>query len=98
MVKMPDDREILEKFTLIQAEPKTGRTHQIRVHMQATHHPVVCDGLYAPKRPPALGFTRTALHAQSVEFKTLSGKIIQIKAPLPEDFSAAYKTLGIKEQ
>jgi 23S rRNA pseudouridine1911/1915/1917 synthase len=96
MVKMPDDKEILEKFTLIEAQPKTGRTHQIRVHLQATHHPVVGDLLYAPKRPMALGFNRTALHAASVEFKDLSGKTIQISAPLPEDFKAAYKALGIK--
>jgi len=95
-VTMPDGTEIPEKFTLIEAEPKTGRTHQIRVHFQALHHPVVGDGLYAPKRPLALGFKRTALHAQSIELKSLKGEQIKVSAPLPADFQVAYRNLGIK--
>lgn len=94
-VTMPDGAVIPEKFTLIQAEPKTGRTHQIRVHFQATHHPVVGDALYAPKRPLALGFTRTALHAQSIEFTDIGGKQIRVLSPLPEDFQTACRDLGI---
>src|SRR3989344_7038486 len=45
-------------FSFIEAYPKTGRTHQIRVHFKAINHPVVCDKLYAPKRDCALGFGR----------------------------------------
>lgn len=86
----------IEKFTLIEAEPKTGRTHQIRVHFQATHHPVVCDKLYAENQPAALGFARTALHSQSIEFENIGGKTVRVKAPLPADFRAAYELLGIK--
>jgi 23S rRNA pseudouridine1911/1915/1917 synthase len=85
-----------EKFTLLEVEPKTGRTHQIRVHLLAVHHPVVGDTLYAPKRPMALGFERTALHARSIEFDTLEGKRVKVEAPLPKDFKAAYKMFGLK--
>ena len=84
-----------EKFSLLEVEPKTGRTHQIRVHMVATNHPVVGDTLYASKRPMALGFNRTALHAQSIEFATVEGKKVKIEAPLPKDFVKGYKAVGI---
>ncbi len=93
---MKEGQPVLEKFTLVEAEPKTGRTHQIRVHFQATHHPVVGDQLYAPGRPPALGFARTALHSGAIEFTDLHGKTIKVKAPLPADFIAAFGALGIK--
>jgi len=85
-----------QKFSLILAEPKTGRTHQIRVHFLAIHHPVVSDGLYAEKKPQALGFKRTALHARSIEFTALSGKKVKVEASLPEDFATAFRDLGIK--
>jgi 23S rRNA pseudouridine1911/1915/1917 synthase len=92
------DQEKSEKFTLIEVEPKTGRTHQIRVHLVSIHHPVVGDSLYAPKRPTALGFERTALHARSVQFIDLAGKMVKVVAPLPKDFKAACKVLGIEEK
>ncbi len=78
--------EKIEKFTVVEAEPKTGRTHQIRVHFLAAHHPVVGDTLYAEGRPMALGFTRTALHARSIEFDNVKGEKVGVEAPLPEDF------------
>ena len=85
-----------DKFTLLEAEPKTGRTHQIRVHFNAVNHPVVGDSLYASKRPMALGFERLALHSRSIEFKTLLGKKVKVIAPLPKDFEVALKALGIE--
>ncbi|MEN9523970.1 MAG: ribosomal large subunit pseudouridine synthase rRNA synthase [Candidatus Parcubacteria bacterium] len=84
-----------EKFSLIEVEPKTGRTHQIRVHMMAVNHPVVGDILYAPRRPFALGFKRTALHARSIEFTNLAGKRIKVESPLPKDFENGCKKLGV---
>jgi len=70
------------KFDLVEAQPKTGRTHQIRVHFKAIHHPVVADSLYAPNQTaipavpaegetglgPNLGFKRLALHAHEISF------------------------------
>jgi len=84
-----------ERFSLIQAEPKTGRTHQIRVHFLAVHHPVVCDAMYAPKKPNVLGFERLALHSWSIEFTGLNGKKIKAVAPLPADFQSAVEALNV---
>ncbi len=76
-------------MTLVEVEPKTGRTHQIRVHMKAINHPVVCDKLYAPNHECMLGFGRTALHAKELSFLDLGGDRISFEAPYPEDFSRA---------
>ncbi|HEY1037645.1 MAG TPA: RluA family pseudouridine synthase [Candidatus Paceibacterota bacterium] len=81
--------EFIPKFTFLDVYPKTGRTHQIRVHFKAINHPVVGDGLYAPNHPKALGFERLALHARSVDFTAPSGDRVLIEAPLPADFEAA---------
>ncbi len=77
------------KYTFVKLMPKTGRTHQLRVHLKYTNHPIVCDPLYAPLRPPVLGFKRLALHAASLTFKTLNGKTTTVEAPFPEDFIKA---------
>lgn len=84
-------------FSLVLAMPKTGRTHQIRVHLKAINHPVVCDKLYAPKRDCALGFARLALHARSLSFLLPGGKKVAAVAPFPEDFSRALSEWGIPE-
>jgi 23S rRNA pseudouridine1911/1915/1917 synthase len=73
-------------YTLLSAFPKTGRTHQIRVHLKAINYPVVCDKRYAPKRECALGFTRHALHAYSLELTLQNGERKRFEAPLPQDF------------
>lgn len=87
-------REALTKYevlidngthTLLKIEPLTGRTHQIRVHMKAVHHPVVCDPLYAPNRPCDLGIERLGLHAYRLRIPSLQGEEISIVAPLPPD-------------
>ncbi len=93
-----DATESKQRFTLMEAEPRTGRTHQIRVHFSAIQHPVVGDTLYAPNRPMMLGFERTALHARSIEFTTVKGEKMKIEAPLPKDFKNACKELGISDQ
>jgi 23S rRNA pseudouridine1911/1915/1917 synthase len=80
--------------TLVEAKPKTGRTHQIRVHFKALHHPVVCDSLYAVGKPPLLGFSRLALHARSVRFNDLHGKAHTVEAPYPEDFKQAIEQIA----
>jgi len=73
-------------WSFVEARPKTGRTHQIRVHFKAIHHPIVADPLYAPKGSEILGFKRLALHAYSIEFALLDGTMKQVTAPYPEDF------------
>jgi 23S rRNA-/tRNA-specific pseudouridylate synthase len=76
--------------------PLTGRTHQIRVHMQSVGHPVVADPLYANTRESLLGFKRLALHASRVVFNDMSGQSVEVKAPFPEDFEKAMGELGVQ--
>jgi 23S rRNA pseudouridine1911/1915/1917 synthase len=79
----------------LEVRPLTGRTHQIRVHMHYLGHPIVCDKLYATKRPQALGFERLALHAHSIAFThPTSGARMQVEAEMPEDFNHAIKLLN----
>jgi 23S rRNA pseudouridine1911/1915/1917 synthase len=89
--------QVLKRYTsqgvtLVEVKPKTGRTHQIRVHLKAIHHPVVCDKLYASKQECLLGFSRLALHAKEIKFENLKGEEVRLEAPYPEDFQEALKT------
>lgn len=84
-------------YSLLEIEPRTGRTHQIRVHFKAINHPVVSDNLYASEKPSALGFKRSALHAYTVNFENCDGKRIFVKSAVPKDFKYAFKDLGIQE-
>lgn len=79
-----------EKFTYLEIKPKTGRTHQIRVHMKFLNHPVACDSLYNPNAPCPKGISRLALHAKSIEFKNLTGKTIKIESSLPAEFKKIF--------
>jgi 23S rRNA pseudouridine1911/1915/1917 synthase len=78
-----------KEATYLEAYPKTGRTHQIRVHLKSIGHSVVSDKLYASKQKDIFGFSRTALHAFSLEILSLSGIPLRFEAPLPEDFNRA---------
>ncbi len=78
-----------KSVTFIEARPKTGRTHQIRVHLKHIYHPIVCDEIYAPDRETFLGFNRTALHAKNLTFIDLSGEKLSFTAPYPDDFEQA---------
>jgi 23S rRNA pseudouridine1911/1915/1917 synthase len=77
------------KHALLYAYPETGRTHQIRVHLKAIHHPVVADALYAPGRPTDLGFSRLGLHAYRLDLPLPSGGRKLLEAPLPSDLAEA---------
>lgn len=80
-------------YSFVEVCPKTGRTHQIRVHFKAISHPLVADSLYAPSRENTLGFSRLALHSYEITFKELNDSFQTIKAPYPEDFDTAVKEL-----
>jgi len=80
-----------EKFTYLEVKPKTGRTHQIRVHLKFLNYPIACDSLYNPKGFCPKGLNRVALHAKSIEFKNLNGKVLKIESPLPKDFKKYLK-------
>ena len=79
--------------------PKTGRTHQIRVHLRSIGRPIVHDTLYAPPELLAkdnLGFTRVALHAFSLTLTKPNGIEHVFEASLPTDFENA--RIGIATQ
>ncbi|HBA45694.1 hypothetical protein A2W67_01280 [Candidatus Nomurabacteria bacterium RIFCSPLOWO2_02_40_28] len=80
-----------EKFTYLEIKPKTGRTHQIRVHMKFLNYPVACDSLYNPNGPCPKGISRLALHARSIEFKNLKGKIVKVESSVPAEFKKMIK-------
>lgn len=92
------DYEVMEyfgdDFTFIRALPKTGRTHQIRVHLKAIGHPLVCDKLYAGKRFICpFGLERHFLHASSLELLLPSGSTMRLEADIPPDLEAVLKGL-----
>jgi 23S rRNA pseudouridine1911/1915/1917 synthase len=68
-----------QKFSLVELYPKTGRTHQIRVHLASIGHPVVGDRLYGPKAQPAWA-DRMMLHALSIEFTAPDGHRAKFEA------------------
>jgi 23S rRNA pseudouridine1911/1915/1917 synthase len=93
--------EVLESFrgfSLLKMTPKTGRTHQIRVHLLHIKHPIVGDDMYGGRlvypwqladAEPAVEqpiINRVALHAHTLEFKhPATEKTVKFEAPLPED-------------
>jgi 23S rRNA pseudouridine1911/1915/1917 synthase len=83
-------------YTLIEAEPKTGRTHQIRVHLASVGHPIVGDALYGFKNQTLpQGLQRHFLHASSLKFSLFDGKIIELKSELPEDLKKILQSLKL---
>ncbi|MFH1837159.1 MAG: RluA family pseudouridine synthase [Candidatus Omnitrophota bacterium] len=73
-------------FTSIRLEPKTGRTHQIRVHMKHIGHPLLGDLKYGNPQ----GMERHALHAESLKFEhPVTGKLMEFEVPIPEDMKKA---------
>jgi len=87
-------KEYFDGYTLLEVHPKTGRTHQIRIHLASIGHPVAGDKQYRFKRqtPPA-GLKRQFLHAAYLKFQLLDGKIIEFKSELPDDLREVLKNL-----
>lgn len=95
-----------QAFSLLEVFPKTGRTHQIRVHLASIGHPIVGDRLYGGKAqgtyhvsritshvlPVAchMSQNRLMLHAASIEFTKQDGGRIRIEAELPKEFADLY--------
>jgi 23S rRNA pseudouridine1911/1915/1917 synthase len=98
-------RERFRAHTLLECRLETGRTHQIRVHMQHLKHPIVGDPLYGgplklpkgatPELIEALrGFRRQALHAEVLEFAhPVTGEAVRCSAPIPDDMRALVRAL-----
>lgn len=91
------DYRVLTRFgrdyTLLMASLRTGRTHQIRVHLSHLGHPVVGDPVYG-KSQGELGLEGQALHAFKLGlYKPSTGKYMEFTAPLPADFRNALEIL-----
>jgi 23S rRNA pseudouridine1911/1915/1917 synthase len=86
--------ELIERFggtaALLACRLETGRTHQIRIHLAESGHPVVGDPVYRSKTAPPfpVPFPRQALHAQALGFNhPLTGQAMRIEASLPDDLT-----------
>ncbi|MDN3522251.1 RluA family pseudouridine synthase [Halomonas ramblicola] len=86
-------REAFAGTTLVEAEPVTGRTHQIRVHAAHAGHPLLGDDKYgsreSQRQTAGLGLSRLFLHAETFAFpEPSSGRPVRIRAPLPDALEA----------
>ncbi|MBI5082350.1 MAG: RluA family pseudouridine synthase [Chloroflexi bacterium] len=89
-------RESFKNFTLVEAEPKTGRTHQIRVHFGFLGCPLAGDALYATRQSSGMkieGLTRHFLHAHRLTLKLPSGEERTFESPLPDDLEKVLREL-----
>ncbi len=85
LIKTLKDKEGRD-FSLLEISPKTGRTNQIRVHLQYLGHPIVGDDIYSPKKLVApSGLDRMFLHAFSLEFNSISGERFLFEANPPQE-------------
>ena len=82
-----------EKYTLLEVNIETGRTHQIRVHLSHIGYPVMGDYTYSNGKNE-FGIVGQCLHAQKLEFKhPITGKEMNLEAPLPEYFEQTLQKL-----
>ena len=97
-------------FAEVLVFPKTGRTHQIRIHLAHVGSPILCDRLYSGRSKIDAAtisgiegddqelLNRQALHAKSIRFKLPSGKETEIEAPLPDDMLKTLECLKLYRQ
>lgn len=99
-------------FTLLSVFPKTGRTHQIRVHLKSIGHPIVCDEVYSGDLQKfcimqkdsgnaikVCLLERHALHAFKIKFlHPMTGKVVEYSAPLASDMQAVLDSLNKGEK
>jgi 23S rRNA pseudouridine1911/1915/1917 synthase len=85
--------EQLGEYTLLEVRPKTGRTHQVRVHLAFLGHPVVGDSVYG-RRKQRLGLERQFLHAHRLAFRhPSSGDKVDLVSELPADLESVLDQL-----
>ncbi len=83
---------------LLSCRLETGRTHQIRVHLEAIDHPVVGDDRYGPRREPLFGLDRPFLHAATLGFEhPVTGDLLSFESPLPHDLDQVLGKLAAAE-
>ncbi len=86
--------QLFTGYTLLKVRPETGRTHQIRVHLNAYGLPIVGDPLYKPKKlKKTISLDRIFLHATSLAFFDLTNKWQKYKSPLPFELENILKQI-----
>lgn len=85
----------LPAFTLLEVRPRTGRRHQIRVHLYSIGHPVLGDPLYGDKAVQS-SYPRLMLHARRLSLHLPSGQRLTLEAPIPESFSRVVQTAHLE--
>lgn len=89
--------ETFDRFTYIECQLETGRTHQIRVHMKSIGHPILGDDVYGPAKCPFSGMKGQTLHAMTIGFIHPSTEgYMEFEAPLPEYFERLLEKLRRK--
>jgi 23S rRNA pseudouridine1911/1915/1917 synthase len=84
--------DVVPGHSLLEVSLKTGRTHQVRVHLAYVHHPVLGDRVYG-KRSDLIA--RPALHAAQLSFRhPLTGRVLTLESPPPDDFVRAWDALS----
>lgn len=93
-------KKVYKNYTMLEIYPKTGRTHQVRVHLAALGHPVVSDDLYAGRkrgRQDKKWCPRLFLHAAELKFKhPRTGKALVFKAVWPNDLREGLSRLDVR--
>lgn len=87
-----------DNISLVRVDLETGRTHQIRVHLQHINTPVLGDSVYgSDKMNKRCGAKRQMLHASRIQFvHPITSQKLDIKAPIPEDMAALMKNFGVQ--
>lgn len=79
-----------DMYSLVELKPKTGRMHQLRVHLKSIGHPIACDLVYGGKNVCCPeGCHRQLLHAHSLTFSFPEGRRLNFEAGVPQDFTLA---------
>jgi len=90
-------RGYAQGFSLLEVEIERGITHQIRVHLEVSGHPLAGDPLYGASRSEPFDLPRQFLHASGLEFRhPKNGRKIVIESPLPEELREVLDRLRIK--
>lgn len=98
---LPFGKHKTSRYSLIEAQPKTGRMHQIRKHLNHLRHPIIGDRPHGCNKQNRLfkerwAFTRMLLHAQSLTLEhPVTKQIIQLEAQVPKEFTRMQEILGL---
>jgi 23S rRNA pseudouridine1911/1915/1917 synthase len=91
--------EELDQVSVVRCFPETGRTHQIRVHLASSGHPILADRQYGGMRSAASYIRRQALHAATITFRhPVRADLVRVTAPLPDDLREALERLRMKNR